>query len=242
MAHGTPDWWGASPKSTTYSGMDTSELAARIGPIVSIDRRGDVIFQDNFDHGTAKIYPWGTGANWDVYPYCDSPLSGGLHLMLETGEEEGATAGITKELQYPVLGSIGLECAFVPDGDVRYCRLSITEWLPPNNRKWMISYNHTNGKLEILRSNGTYGVLATPGIVYGGYNDYTTIKLVINILLVRYERVIFNEHTYIATAHSGYVSAGGTYKCMTCDAYIDANVAQGATASLDNFLITQNEP
>jgi len=51
VAHGAPDWWGTEQTSTVHLVQDVGELAARLGSIVTFDRRGNVIWLTSFEDG-----------------------------------------------------------------------------------------------------------------------------------------------------------------------------------------------
>ena len=242
MPHGLPDWWGAAPKSTTYGLQDMAELAVRLGGISSFDRRGDIIFMEDFSSGTARVYTSGSGTGYDAYPSTDAPLSGGVHLMLQAGNAANNLAWLTKEMVYPVLGRVGLECAFVARSDQMYFKTRIFEYVSIERAEYSVRYAVQTGKLEILQSNGTYAVLGTPGLTYLGYNDYNVMKMVVGILNGRYVRVLFNDHTYIADAYQPYVTGGIYRKCMAADVEVTANDANSMPVPVDNFIVTQNEP
>ena len=242
MPHGLPDWWGAAPKSTTYGLQDMAELAVRLGGISSFDRRGDIIFMEDFASGTARVYTSGTGTGYDAYPAIDAPLSGGIHLMLQTGNAAGNQAWLSKELVYPALGCIGIECAFVARRDQHYFFLRLFEYLTSESREYRAIYDIVNGTVKVQHSDGQYHLVGVPGLTYLGYNDYNVMKMVIDILNVKYIRVLFNDHTYIADAYQPYVTAGSYRKCMAADVEVTANVANSMPVPIDNFIVTQNEP
>ena len=60
MAHGTPDWGVTAGAVTTYQVTDLGELAVRLGSPISHDRRGDVIWWDDFE---CTLNKWQTVAN-----------------------------------------------------------------------------------------------------------------------------------------------------------------------------------
>jgi len=54
VAHGTPDWGVTAGARTVYQMTDLGELAVRLGSIVTHDRRGDVIFLEDFEEGMGR--------------------------------------------------------------------------------------------------------------------------------------------------------------------------------------------
>jgi len=242
MAHGTPDWWGEAPKSTTYGMNDMAELAVRLGAISTHDRRGDIIFWDDFTNGTARVYVSGSGSDYDAYPSLSAPLSSGIGLYLVTGDLADDLAWMSKELPYPVLGKIGVECGFVTNTNLKYFKLRLWEYQSTFKREYAVRYSHQDGKIQALDSDGSWKTVATPGQLYEGYNDYAILKMVVDLLAVKHVRTIFDEHDYITDAYAPQQSAGTFCKSIGVDVEITTNVAANLGIAVDNFIITQNEP
>ena len=82
MAGETPDYGRLSAQATVFPVTDLGELAARLGSIVSHDRRGDVIWLDGFEDGLDKWQPTtsGSGAAVDLG---DHETVGSLPLSFE---------------------------------------------------------------------------------------------------------------------------------------------------------------
>lgn len=106
-----PDWQRYLPGSERYALSDMSELAARLGSPLRFDRRGEVIWYDQFDHG---LNPWtadktGTGAA--VAATTDDTFMALNAAKLTAGSNAGQEATILKNLTQPVLGRWGVEVA-----------------------------------------------------------------------------------------------------------------------------------
>ena len=242
MAHGVPDWWGAAPQSTTYGLQDMAELAVRLGAISTHDRRGNVIFWDDFSEGIARVYTSGTGAGYEAYPSLSAPLSSGVGLYLVTGDAVDNLAWMSKELPYPVLSKIGVECAFVTNANLKYLKLRVFEYLAASRNEYSVRYAHQSGKIQALDSDGAWYDVSTPGQLYEGYNDYAVFKMVIDLLAGVHVRTIFNEHAYITSAYAPQNTLGAHRKSIGVDVEITTNAAANLGIAVDNFIITQNEP
>ena len=162
--------------------------------------------------------------------------------MLQAGNAAYNQAWLTKELVYPALGCIGIECAFVARSDQRHFYLRLFEYLTSERREYRTVYLIPDGTVKVLHSDGQDHVLGTPGLTYLGYNDYNVMKMVIDLLNGKYVRVLFNDHTYIADAYQPGIAAGSYRKCMTADVIILAKNANSMPVPIDNFIVTQNEP
>ncbi|GAI56753.1 unnamed protein product, partial [marine sediment metagenome] len=78
MAHGQPDFGMYQIAKTIYRLADMGELAVRLGSIVTHDRRGDVIWMDNFDSGIAKWYQFASDDDGLVEWSAERSRSGGF--------------------------------------------------------------------------------------------------------------------------------------------------------------------
>ncbi len=113
MAHGQPDFGMYSLASTIHKIADMGELGVRLGSIDTFDRRGDIVFLDDFEGGIQK---------WDVLV---SGLLGSLDVStayarngmcsaeLVAGSNLEHRARMVKATPYIVRSRFGLECSFI---------------------------------------------------------------------------------------------------------------------------------
>ncbi len=243
MVHGSPDWWGNVPSETVHGGLDTGELAVRMGSFVSFDRRGNVVWMDDFENG---LGPWvwaGSGANNAVYLTAEITMHGSLAVLLHPGEETDGDASIRRILPFPVLGGIGYEAAFVPQTNLQYVNLSLILYDGADAYMYQAHYRHTDGTVRVQTPGPAYPVVGSPGVQEEGYHNHCIMKLVVNCLTGKYERVLFNNHVYDASAHSVY-SMDDTVTKPSMAAYVlVANTgAYLIDVPVDCAIVTQNEP
>ena len=162
--------------------------------------------------------------------------------MLQAGNAANNLAWLTKEMVYPALGRIGIECAFVARSDQKFFKTRIFEYLPSTRRQYSAVYDLRTSQVKVIHSDGAYYTLGSPGAPYLGYNDYNVMKMVIDILNGKYVRVLWNDHAYVADAYQAMVTTGSYSKCMTADVEVTANDANSMPVPVDNFIVTQNEP
>lgn len=242
MAHGTPDFWGASPKATTYGLQDMAELAVRMGSVVSFDRRGDVILYDDFTGGTCKVEVTGSGTGNEIYPTLGWGLYRDIALMLKTGSGAGDASGFSRDIYFPVLGNIGLETAFCPQPNMSRFEIWLRVFTGTQEIRFKVYYKHTDGKIYLQHCDGLYYVIGTPGVQKQGGITYCTFKLVGNILTSKYVRVLFNSHTYLVSDYAPYVLSDTTAKSLRAYIITFNNTAGAIEVPVGYYIITQNEP
>jgi hypothetical protein len=117
MVHGHPDWGEGAIVSTIYRVMDLGELAVRLGSIDTFDRRGNVIFLENFEAGYLK---WATSINGtgsSVSLVAGIARSGEHSCLLVGGPGVGRFADVTRSVAIPVIGKLGGEISFAIGSD-----------------------------------------------------------------------------------------------------------------------------
>ena len=243
MAHGTPDWGVTASKKTIYSLHDMGELAVRLGAIHVHDRRGDVIFQDQFDGGESRVSAIGAGLGNEVYLSCNAPLAGTMNLMFHTGPDIGDHSGIMKVVPYLVLGGIGLECSFIPVDNLSIIHFTLLVFDGADKHHYEIEYDHVAGTVLVKDTGGVPKIVGTPGVLRAGYTIYSTLKAVVDTEKGKYVRVILNDQTYLAGDWKPTVTADLlTRPSLTTEVYAVTAVDAAIDVPADRLIITQNEP
>jgi hypothetical protein len=241
MAHGLPDWGGRNPKSTTYGLQDMAELAVRLGSIVTFDRRGDVVFVEDFSNGLGRWALTGSGTGNTAYPVIYPVKTKGMGINLHTGNAAFDASDIYREVSFPVAGKIGLEASFVVYPGIRVVSLWISIYTGISLYMYAFGYKHTTGQLTVYTPSG-YVYFATPGIINEAYANYQTIKVVIDTVSPSYIRGLFNEHAYVLSDYTPKIIANAETK--RCVVYIDAvaEIVGGKDVVVSDIIVTQNEP
>ncbi|GAI74201.1 unnamed protein product, partial [marine sediment metagenome] len=175
-----PDWWGNVPSETLHGGLDTGELAARLGSIVTFDRRGNIVWMDEFENG---LGPWevsGGGANNEVYICSEITMHGSLACVLHPGEEDDGEAIIRHNLPFPVLGGIGFEVAFVPQSWMKSFNIILFLYDGARRYDYQARYLHTDGTVRVCTGDDVYTPVGAPGSQGTGYHNHCIMKMVAN--------------------------------------------------------------
>ena len=241
MSHGTPDWWGAAPKSTTYGLNDMAELAVRLGSPVSYDRRGDVVCLDQFEDGVGRWEEVGDGDDNEEYPVAYPTHSGKMALMLHSGDAVGNSGAILRELPYPTLSKLGAEVSFIVYAGTDEVRLWMLLYQGTHYYDSFLSYHHDDGTIWIRTQDADIEI-ATPGIVQEGYTHFNTMKFVMDALTGKYVRAIFNDHNYPLDAYNMYYGDDVSPKRVALWVVNWTGTTGGTNVLIDDFIFTQNEP
>ena len=242
MTHGTPDWGGSAPKSTTYKLDDHAELAARLGSIVTYDRRGEVLWIQDFTEGGAPFQVAGFGIGGDGYLSCGGALSGGLCLCLQTDVLAGDYERVYQHSYYQVEGGIGQEIWFTVEANLRDVKLRVIMYTGARSYDYQAKYNRVTGEVSVYDDTGAWVVIGTPGVLDTLYASYHPFKMVFNTLTHRYVRVLLVDKAYPVSGVSCFEAAVVSNKTMVSMVYVTAEAAGGCAINLDNWIMTQNEP
>jgi len=243
MAHGHSDYGGAAPLATVYTLQDLGELAARLGSIVTFDRRGNVIFLDDFEGSLSKYYTYTDGAGASVAISNEKARHGDFSCKLVSGDTAGDEAWIRGNLPYPVLSRMGIEvCWYATDHDkledfdlLLRVRDGSNEWYP--GVAWVAAE-----KTWYYHNGGAWVALSPTQDFYSAYVLFNFTKLVVDFVNQEYVRLISNNLVYDLS--------GKSYSGLPTDApahlwfdFIErTRVDDNCVVYLDSIIITQNEP
>jgi len=242
MPHGTPDWGLKGPKSTVYGLDDMAELAVRLGSPVSYDRRGDVMFHEDFSQGLAA-WTWNcTGDGCGRALDCMSAVAAPYGIKLTTGPDDGDDSWILHSMYLPQLGLIGLEASCMPTDDMGRFVLDVLFFDGVHSTRFWADYNHATGELEVPNDAFVLQVVATPGVQQVGTNSFFTFKAVMDLATPSWARLLFNDQAYDISAYAPWVVLDPSAARMEfyLVAYTAADVSVSPT--IDRVVVTQNEP
>ncbi len=244
MPHGTPDWGLVGPKSTIYGLDDLGEHAVRLGSPHLFDRRGDVIWMTDFRNGMGSVQSIGPPGFGAVSLWAGYTRQGAFCVRLMP--LIAAVVGLQKVLPYPVYSRMGLEFSFSVDVRSDYIVGQLYADDTVNEMQAQVRYNEGNDRLE-------YADAATPtvwqpiadnlDVTYGEYCPHT-LKMVVDLAATppEYVRVIFNDVTYSLSGIP--LRLGATTGVVYARARVThwADGMGDADISVDNVIVTQNEP
>jgi hypothetical protein len=242
MAHGTPDWGLQGDKKTTYGSDDMHELAVRLGAIESYDRRGEVVWHDDFRSGLgAWGYAWGVGVGL-VTPICSPIRSSPLAMYMRTDPAVDGYSFIDVKLSRLVLGGIGLEYSFATDANLATFAGHMVVYNGVYRVNYIFQYVHTTGELQVRVFPGAWQTIATVAPVYTNVLTFCTVKYVVDTVNQHYVRLIFNDVEYDVSAYVSTVVADVTAPRVHIILWNISSALAGNVTVVDDVILTQNEP
>jgi len=242
MPHGGPDWGTEGPLTTVYSIQDMGELAARLGSVDTFDRRGNVIWMDNFEGGVEA---------WEVAPgniawASTEHRNGSFSARLYTAATTNATGWIKRGLPIQMPSRLGFEFSFLNDyhGYLKTIEFwvfaGVNSAIEEPSIKWAAATRTWS-----YRAAGGAWVDLSPTMYLAAYNNtpiFHTVKLVDDLVNREYVRLIVDNRIYDLKGIKHYRLLFGSNHITTLNLRVTTNADEELNIYLDDVIVTQNEP
>jgi len=240
MAHGFPDWGEYAPQSEVEKSLDVAELAARLGSPCLYDRRGTVIFMDNFSTG---INRWEINAlnTTDIFPSAKNPFISGYSLAFYDDRSWTKRPYISIELPYVVQTLLGGEGIFSLQNANTLCYIEFTIVYNGYRYEYSLKYDRYNEIIRIEIDTGDYITIASNIRMPVGLHSWFSFKLVINPLEGKYVRARFNNQIFDISNYLAYKEVSALEEMVKPMFVLGSAVEVTTTSYLGFVIITQNE-
>jgi len=242
MAHGTKAYGRTLAQETIFGVQDMGELSARLGSIVTHDRRGNIIWYDDFECG--HMGKWGkavVGVDSVVRLRTTYARNGAFSLYLYAGNAAGRSAEAYHYLPYPSLSKYGLEAwACLPSASNGFFYLGWYVYTGTEIHYYLIRYNPSAQDVDVCSTGLVWHTFAT-GLKTAIAGGFQVFKLVADLITEKYARCIINQTEYDLSAYPAHTAANASPASLMLDAKA-YNITQALTVYLDDVIVTQNEP
>ena len=242
MPRGQPDYGMYASKTASASVSDMGEVASRLGSIDTYDKRGDVIYLDDFEAPVLKA------------EYDESVAGGSAILDSENVKTQAqsvkltspAGAGESCTLRFPVV----VQAALQMGAEIHFSNLSTNCFLA-----WEIAWatgalfylaniklDPVANKLYYYDSTGAYQELDDIETPRQKPHLFHVLKLVADFDSGQYTRLQYDNREYDLTAYAMQVSALVVSPYIPCLLTLHNLGALAGEVWLDNFILTQAEP
>lgn len=242
MPKGQADFGMYAVKETIASLSDMAELAARLGSIVTYDRRGDVIWLDDFEGGIECWKRVVSGDDGAIEWVADAKHSGGFSAKLIAGKTDDHNAAIERVLFAPALSKIGLEVSVATHLSTSYLQLMLIVYTGTHGFRFILTYGDVNNRWFLHNSGGGDTIFATDITYNKGDAAWQTFKFVIDLVTGKYVRAILGGVTYDLSAYDGYTETLEATPYMRFYIVNTGREGYNDYIFIDDVILTQNEP
>jgi len=241
VPHGRPDWYNITPMIQVHASEDVNELAARLGSLDVFDRRGNVVYYNDFSHGAPDFDgPHGVG-NADAYIATAGSLTNGVSLCLTCDGEDDNYVYVRFYVAVPVAPVFGFETGWTITGtwDNFYVRISLEDGTQLH-RVGLLTYK-SDMDLYYYDSDGNWTKVAdTYGWRENAYAQQYW-KLVASMDDDLHRRALWNGSAVSMTDKAVYTEAASYPGYVELFIYLEANTGTAPKLYLDYVILTINE-
>ncbi|MBT9161303.1 MAG: hypothetical protein DDT26_02608 [Dehalococcoidia bacterium] len=221
---------------------EMAELAARLGSPNTFDRRGDIVWMDDFEDNINKwvITTWGVGAS--VVLSTEAARNGARSAKLVTGNAINESASIEVICPILLIANVGFEFSFAgnPPNSVHEVSPNIltgTHLISPR-----IEYIASTGTLRIRNEFLQWINLITGHNLRSSIRCFHTMKVVVDVPARRYIRLLLDSLTFDISQHNILVTPDTRTPDTHFNILYRTTTAVTRITYIDNVIITQNEP
>ncbi|MBA7580594.1 hypothetical protein ES708_22487 [subsurface metagenome] len=242
MPHGQPDFGMYSIAETIYRLSDMAELAVRLGSIVRHDRRGDVIWLDDFESEALKWWVYGGTSGGSFAQSGERARSGAFSGKLVTGGTGTNYLAVQSGIFYPVMSRVGYEISVHLHDDVG----AFTHYfwsLDGTHKNWFgLGWQQATRVLSVYDKTLGWTPIDDDIYLWAGGHVFSTIKLVVDLATLKYVRAIINREAFDLSAYTAYQTDLPGAPSLQPVAWVAARDDKTPSVYIDDAIITQNEP
>lgn len=242
MGRGLPSWYKYRAFGPVHEEIRLAEHAARTGSIIRFDRRGDLVWLDDFESGMNK-WEWSNhGTNAASFPFTRHARSGGLSAQLVAGSDGAHRVESIRDLPYPAISNMGFEISFKPLDDYERFFIDIAIYDGSNMYRGTVQHDQSLLEYQIWLGNGAWVKLATAPSWQVMKGPFHTIKIVVDFNTMKYKRAIFDDQGFDLSAYDLEAIADATNPRIHVRFVFVGRVGYNDEGYVDDAIVTQNEP
>lgn len=230
------DVWG------TYQHMGLAELAARLGSLVSYDRRGNVVWLTDFTHGLQGVTP---GVDNVASTVRITPLTsyvGGFSLEFDP-RAAASSYGNYRRVLYPLIGGkVGAEFTFSFQPDPVAITFRIQYFDGDYRYPGEVTYTVADKDWTVLDDASDDVLVLENAEVQTGYESWHTLKVVIDTVTKKYHRLLIDGDVVDVSDISLLTVADTGLGVIDVKFEVQGSATAHAPGYLDSIIVTQNEP
>ena len=237
-----PDYFSYRLESTKHLLADMAELAARLGSLVSFDRRGTLVWMDGFEN---SLSPWesqaaGTGAA--VAVVTSPTYQGGYSCKLTGGSTDPWVALVQKNAQVITLNRLGVEFTFSQETSYDYIESYAFYSSGTQYITWRIRLNPATNTLQYKDAAGAWQTFAAWKFADENKCRFHTLKYVVDLDTHEFVRCFLDRNVYVFSGEKPQVSAVVDNPSLLIRFSVYSRAGFNDVVYVDNAIVTADEP
>lgn len=242
MPHGAPDWYKYRRDSATFPIDDLAELAARLGSIVTFDRRGDVILMDSFESGLGAWRPSGSAPDYDISVSPHYSTRGGYSIKLTGASAAPSIAQIALYRGESFSTRYGLEGSFSIATTIEAFVIGLSVYTGTDYYYTAAAYDHATKTVQVYKAPGTFQTIASLELAENVPWQFNRIKVVMDITTGYNARILLNANEYSTSQYPLHHVTITHTPCLCLELSVKAVLGENHIAYVDDVIATQDEP
>jgi len=230
------DAWGNTVK------MGLAELAAVLSPAKRFDRRGQLLFYDDFECELARWVATSNGAGGSCAISEDRARSGWQSVKAVAGSDGARYAGLTGWLPLVSFTKTGLEVSVTLSLDTDYFLMSMMLLGKDYDCSMAIKYFPGTDTVQYFSQTGAYIALSSSVALKENDRIFNTFKLVCNRETFYYDHLLINHYSFDMTDKPLWKCASTDPYYAQIDLYNYAKAGKNPVMYIDDVIVTHNEP
>jgi len=242
MPKGQPDFGPYAVKQVTASLADMGELAVRLGSIDSYDRRGNVVYLDDFESPILRWDAAGFPAGYSIYLDSTNVKAGAQSVYLIPAAGIDSSALISK--YFTTLGSLrtGLELSFCYLPDKAFLGFYLTNYSLAGMHYAFAVIDSVKEELSIYLGDSTWQKIADVNPVHPYRHKFIPVKLVADFATGKYVRLLYGNTEYDISSYAIPFTAGEQVPKINAQIIVSNQTAAQQDVWIDDVIITEEEP
>lgn len=236
-----PDNYPWLPNDARYPMGDMGEMAVRLGSPDVYDRRGSVVWIQDFSSGIGALTVGSSGAGGFAKLTVDKCYRGGYDLLLSAGSTVVKNAYLYKYFSHISVEKIGIEYGIAYIDAFSNIVFSIVLYDGTNAYTARIKIDDANDKLQYFDSAGNYQDIDAIVLFTSNEKAFNMVKLVVDFTTAEYVRLMYNNTIYDLSGIAFETAASAADPQIYMDFTLFGTGAAAQEIQISHIIITAGE-
>ena len=241
MVHTTQDYAGKYRQEIVYGSIDNAELSARQGINSFFDRRGNIVWYDDFEAAAAQKWKSGGIGGGGAALSTERAWMGNQSMKVTTNNVDTSYWTLSKYYSLPMERQMGAEVMFHISAEEPYILMVLSGYTGTHLNRAELMYDHEQVKLFYRDAADNWIELTVVDGISPTLEQWVPMKLVVDWDIGEYLRIFFGGTIYDMTGIPYYTFPSAITQKVITQLQVGTTADVAAIVYFDNFIFTQNE-